>query len=92
LAQLGVVYPCGHVLHLKCAEKIVKLLPMALGDKPLRLEDDCPFCGFLSVRMLAAPFVKPASESGVDPWTVNERTLLKAAEDSRWKLIPVLKL
>jgi hypothetical protein len=91
-AQPGLVYPCCHVLHLKCAEKIAKLLPMALGDKPLRLEDDCPFCGFLSVRMLAAPFVKPTSENGVDPWTVNEKELLKAADDLRWKLLPSLKL
>jgi hypothetical protein len=91
-AQPGIVYPCGHVLHLKCAEKIAKLLPAAPGDKPLRLDDDCPFCGFLSVRMLAAPFVKPVSESGIDPWTVNLEDLLRAADDSRWKLIPRLKL
>jgi hypothetical protein len=92
LQERGLVYPCGHVLHSKCAEKIAELLPTAAGERPIRMAADCPFCGFLSVRMLAAPFTNPRGEGEANLWTTDKDQLMRLADDSKWRLLGAMRV
>jgi hypothetical protein len=91
LQERGLVYPCGHVIHSRCAEKIAELMPIA-GPRPVRMAADCPFCGFLSVRMLGAPFTKPRVEGEVNPWTTDKNELIRLADDSKWRLLGAMRV
>jgi hypothetical protein len=89
-SEPGIVYPCSHVLHLKCAEKIAKMVPLLSGDDPINITADCPFCGFLSIRLLDSPYAqRPEGSSEIDPWSTDFDRLL--ADEGGWKLLSALK-
>jgi hypothetical protein len=92
LQERGLVYPCGHVIHSRCADKIAELAPTVAGDKPIRMAADCPFCGFLSVRMLGAPFTNPRGEGDANPWTTDKDQLMRLADDSKWRLLGAMRV
>jgi hypothetical protein len=89
-SEPGIVYPCSHMLHLKCAEKLIKKVSVMTGDEPIDIKADCPFSGFLSVRLLDSPFAKrPEGRAEIDPWSTDFDALL--ADPGIWKLLSGLK-
>jgi hypothetical protein len=86
LPESGIVYPCKHVLHFRCAEQIGKIIPRDPDEPPIDLTSDCPFCGFLSVRMIDVPLgIAPEGSAG-DPWSTNVDELLARLDEPKWKL------
>jgi hypothetical protein len=89
-SEPGIVYPCSHVLHMTCAAKLAKMVPLLSGDDPIDIKADCPFCGFLSIRLLASPYARPPEgESEADAWSTDFDRLL--ADESIWKRLGGLK-
>jgi hypothetical protein len=58
----GIVYPCGHVIHVECVRKLLAALNRS--DKT-DAKNECPVCGFVSVEMIDLPFER---RTYVDHW------------------------
>lgn len=69
--EQGIVYPCQHSVHDKCARELTKGMKISEDD----LTKSCPICGILSVRMIDEPFGDLGDE--VDPWSISKEDLEK---------------
>ena len=73
--EKGIVYPCSHLLHMRCAQKMADVIQERARYDEVKVDvtTDCPICGFLSVRMIDLPLIP--QPKGVDPWTVDPHEL-----------------
>lgn len=69
--ESGIVYPCSHLLHVKCANDIIRKF-----DPKINPESDCPICGFISVSLIDQPFLDKPKGTQADPWSVDPNVLL----------------
>ena len=66
--EAGIVYPCSHILHYRCAMDVARQIK---NDK-IDFTADCPICGFLSIRLIDQPF---GVDKASDPWSVEPEKL-----------------
>ena len=88
--EKGVVYPCSHLLHMRCAQQMADVIEergkSQFEDVKVDVTTDCPICGFLSVRMIDLPLIpKP---KGVDPWTIDPLELPRLLDKRKGKHLP----
>ncbi|OHT05206.1 hypothetical protein TRFO_27143 [Tritrichomonas foetus] len=79
----GIVYPCSHILHQKCAQDLVNYIQLEPDEKPIDYSIDCPICGFLSVRLIDQPFKTPGVSIERDPWSIDQGRLMSIAIQRR---------
>ncbi|OHT03991.1 hypothetical protein TRFO_28581 [Tritrichomonas foetus] len=70
----GVIYPCSHMLHVHCANQLIKDIKLDVDNNKIDYCQDCPICGYLSVRLMNEPF-RGGVENGKDPFTTDPTKL-----------------
>ena len=53
--EKGLIFPCSHMLHVKCAELMIKSLQNHSNNRS-NFFLDCPICGIVSAHLMDAPF------------------------------------
>lgn len=81
LNEPGIVYPCSHKLHMRCAKSLFDDLPYnpisshsVNANEKLDLDADCPLCGFLCIGMMSEPF-EPNRNPSQDRWSTDPSVL-----------------
>lgn len=80
--EAGIVYPCSHILHYKCAMELAS----QIKNEKIDFTADCPMCGFLSIRLIDQPFNK---NKEADPWSVDPTKLAALIPLQRKKTVNI---
>ena len=81
--ESGIVYPCSHILHYKCAKELAN----QIKNEKIDFTADCPICGFLSIKLIDQPFIL---DKDSDHWSVDPVKLANTVTIQRKKTTNIL--